>query len=71
MLHLMMIPRGATDQIDGKFKRTAEPGSAPVSVGSWPNREAWQAQLGVSFREITLFWRKKYVNFGFSKNYCQ
>jgi len=49
MLHLMMIPRGAADQIDGKFKQTAEPGPAPVSVGSWPFREVQQAHLSVSF----------------------
>ena len=32
---------GATDQIGGKFQRTAEPGPAPVSVGSWPIGEVF------------------------------
>lgn len=52
MLHLMMIPRGATDQIGGKFKRTAEPEPAPVSVGSWPKYEAQVAFTSVFFVEI-------------------
>ncbi len=37
MLHLMMIPRGATDQIGVKIKRTVESGPAPVSVGCIKN----------------------------------
>jgi hypothetical protein len=31
-----MIPRGAADQISGKFRRTDEPGLAPLRIGSWP-----------------------------------
>jgi len=37
---------------------------------SWPKYEAQVALTSVFFGEITLFWRRKFLNFGFDNNYC-